>query len=145
MKLFFFGLSLYRKHKEQLNDLYSSPNTIRMIKLGRMRWTGHVVRMGERRGVCVVLWRNLREIVDMWRTQTLMGGFGGKSIHMAAYFPYSSCSESRCREIQLDNAQKFVQSSSSSISTLIRWNKIINLISMQTCTININFKVKNLT
>jgi hypothetical protein len=33
----------------QLHKLYSSPNIIRMIKLMRMRWAGHVARMGETR------------------------------------------------------------------------------------------------
>ena len=42
-------------HNEELNDLYSSPNSIWMIKPRRMRWEGHVVRMGERRGVYRVL------------------------------------------------------------------------------------------
>jgi len=32
---------------EELNDLYSSPNIVRVIKSRRMRWTGHVERMGE--------------------------------------------------------------------------------------------------
>jgi len=36
---------------EGLNDLCSSPNIVRVIKSIRMRWAGHVVRMGERRGV----------------------------------------------------------------------------------------------
>jgi hypothetical protein len=40
---------------EELNELYSSPNIFRMIKSRRMRWTGHVSRMGERRGVFRVL------------------------------------------------------------------------------------------
>jgi hypothetical protein len=35
--------------KEELHDLYSSPSIIRMIKLRRMRWMGHVARMGEKR------------------------------------------------------------------------------------------------
>ena len=35
-------------HNEELNDLYSSPNTIRVMKLRRMGWVGHVARMGER-------------------------------------------------------------------------------------------------
>jgi len=35
-------------HNEELNDLYSSPNIVLMIKSRRMRWAGHVVRMGER-------------------------------------------------------------------------------------------------
>jgi len=39
-----------RLHNEGLNDLYSSPNTVRVIKSRRMRWAGHVARMGEERG-----------------------------------------------------------------------------------------------
>jgi len=38
-------------HKEELNDLYSSPNIVQVIKLRRMRQAGHVVCMGESRGV----------------------------------------------------------------------------------------------
>jgi len=36
-------------HNEELNDPYSSSNTIRVIKSRRMRWLGHVARMRERR------------------------------------------------------------------------------------------------
>jgi hypothetical protein len=39
-----------RLHNEELNDLYSSPNIIRVIKSRRMRWLGHVACMGERKG-----------------------------------------------------------------------------------------------
>ena len=42
-------------HNEELNDLYCSPNIVRVIKLRRMRWTGYVARMGNRRGVFRVL------------------------------------------------------------------------------------------
>jgi len=42
-------------HNEELNDLYCSPNIVRVIKSKRMRWAGHVARMGERRGVYRVL------------------------------------------------------------------------------------------
>jgi len=44
-----------RMHNEELNDLYCSPNIVRVIKSRRMRWVGHVARMGEERGVCRVL------------------------------------------------------------------------------------------
>jgi len=44
-----------RLHSEELNDLYSSPNIVRVIKSRRMRWDGHVARMGEERGVSRVL------------------------------------------------------------------------------------------
>jgi hypothetical protein len=37
-------------HNEELNDLYTSSNIIRVIKSRRMRWVGHVARMGERTG-----------------------------------------------------------------------------------------------
>ena len=47
---------VWRKlHNEELNDLYCSPNTFRVIKSRRMRWTGHVARVGERSGLYMVL------------------------------------------------------------------------------------------
>jgi len=39
----------------KLNDLYSSPNIVRVIKMRRMRWAGHVARMGEERVLYRVL------------------------------------------------------------------------------------------
>ena len=44
-----------RLHNEELNYFYSSPNMVRVIKSRRMRWAGHVARMGEERGVHRVL------------------------------------------------------------------------------------------
>ena len=44
-----------RLHNEELNDLYSSPNIVRVIKSRRMKWAGHVARMGEEREVYRVL------------------------------------------------------------------------------------------
>jgi len=44
-----------RLHNEELNDLYSSPNIVRVIKSRRMRWAGRVARMGEERWVYRVL------------------------------------------------------------------------------------------
>ena len=44
-----------RLHNEELNDLYSSPNSVRVIKSRRMRWAGRVARMDEERGLYRVL------------------------------------------------------------------------------------------
>jgi len=44
-----------RLHNEEFNDLYCSPNIVRVIKSRRMRWAGHVARMGEESGVHRVL------------------------------------------------------------------------------------------
>jgi hypothetical protein len=49
-------------HNEELNDLYSSPNIVRVVKSERMSWTGHVARMGERTDFW---WGNLKER-DHW-------------------------------------------------------------------------------
>ena len=50
-------------HDEELNDLYASPNILRVIiKARRMRWVGHVECMGDRRDAYMVLvGENLRE------------------------------------------------------------------------------------
>jgi hypothetical protein len=42
-------------HNEELNDLYSSPNVIQVIKSKRMRWAGHVACVRDRRGAYRVL------------------------------------------------------------------------------------------
>jgi hypothetical protein len=42
-------------HNKELNDLYSSPNIVRVVRSGRMRWVGHVACVVERRGVYRVL------------------------------------------------------------------------------------------
>ena len=49
-------ISAQRKlHNEELSDLYSLPNIVHVVKSRRMRWAGHVARMGEERGVHRVL------------------------------------------------------------------------------------------
>ena len=48
-------------HHEELNDLYCSPNTVRLIKSRRMRWAGHVARMGVRKAYTGFWWGNLGE------------------------------------------------------------------------------------
>jgi len=55
-----------RLHNEELNELYPSPNIVRVIKLRRMRWAGHLARMGEERGCVGSWWGNGRE-GDHWR------------------------------------------------------------------------------
>jgi hypothetical protein len=47
---FFEESSVILLHNKELYALYSSPNIIRVIKSRRLRWAGHVARMGERRG-----------------------------------------------------------------------------------------------
>jgi len=54
-----------RLHNEELNDLYSSPNIVRVTKSRRMRWVGYVARMGEERVYIGSWWGNRRER-DHW-------------------------------------------------------------------------------
>ena len=62
-----------RLHNEELNDLYSSPNIVRVIKSRRIRWAGHVARMGEERGCIGSWWGNRRE-GDHWGDLSVDGG-----------------------------------------------------------------------
>jgi hypothetical protein len=48
-------VSCRKLHNDDLHDLYSSPNIVRVIKSRRMRWAGHVARMGERKGAYRIL------------------------------------------------------------------------------------------
>jgi hypothetical protein len=56
-----------RLHNEELNDLYLSPNIIRVIKSRRMRWAGHVARMGEKRGAYRILVGRPKEMRPLGR------------------------------------------------------------------------------
>jgi hypothetical protein len=80
-----FGLKMddvtrgWRKlHNEELHGLYSSPSIIRVIKARRMRWVGHVARMGEVRGAYNILvgrpeWRRpLRRLRCRWEDNIMM-------------------------------------------------------------------------
>jgi hypothetical protein len=60
-------------HDDELHDLYSSPNIVRVIKSRKMRWTGHVARMGEGRGAYRVLVGRLKAR-DHWEDL----GVGGR-------------------------------------------------------------------
>jgi len=55
-----------RMHNEELNDFYSSPNIVRVIKWRRMRWAGHVAHMGEERG-CIYLFIYCNWVVTLWQ------------------------------------------------------------------------------
>jgi hypothetical protein len=48
-------------HNEGLRDLYSSPSIIRIIKSSKMRWAGHVARMGKRGSLIGYWWKSQRE------------------------------------------------------------------------------------
>ena len=75
-----------RLHNEELNDLYASPNILRVIRSRRMSWAGHVAHMGEERGVYSVLvgkpegkrplWRPRRRWVDNIRMDLQEVGCG---------------------------------------------------------------------
>ena len=55
-------------HNEDLNDLYCSPNIVQVMKSRRMRWAGHVARVGEERGVYGVLVGKLEGKTPLERT-----------------------------------------------------------------------------
>jgi hypothetical protein len=59
-------------HNEELHNLYSSPSIIRLIKSRRMRWAGHVARMG-RRGMHIGYWWEIQKERDHWEHQDVSG------------------------------------------------------------------------
>jgi hypothetical protein len=81
-------------HNAELNDLYSLPNIVRVVKSRRMRWAGHMARMGEEIGVHRVLVgkpegkRPLGRPIRRWEDNIKMdveavGGGGGDWMELA--------------------------------------------------------------
>ena len=81
-------------HNEELRDLYSLPNIVQVVKSRRMRWAGHLARMGAERGVHRVLVRKpegkrlLRRPRRRWEDNIKMdlqevGGGGGECMELA--------------------------------------------------------------
>jgi len=65
---------LRRMHNEELNDMYPSPNILRVIKWRRMRWAGHVAYMGEEMVVYWVLVGKPEGRRPMWRPRRRWAG-----------------------------------------------------------------------
>jgi hypothetical protein len=63
---------LRKLHNEELHNLYSPPSIIRMSKSSRMRWEGHVARMGNRRVLIDNCWEIQKER-DHWEDQDVCG------------------------------------------------------------------------
>jgi hypothetical protein len=83
MLLYNKNLGEWRKpHNEDLHNLYSSPNIIRMIKSRRMRWAGHVAYMRAKRNAYRILvgkrplGRPRRRWVDNIKMDLRMGWYG---------------------------------------------------------------------
>jgi hypothetical protein len=66
-------------HNEELHNLYSSPSIIRIIKLRRMRWAGHVARMGSKRyAYRILVGRPRRRGVDNIKMDLREAGWDGR-------------------------------------------------------------------
>jgi hypothetical protein len=63
-----------KMHNDELHSLYYLPNIVRVIKSRRMRWAGHVARMGEGRGVYKVSGWKARREETIGKTYVQMGG-----------------------------------------------------------------------
>jgi hypothetical protein len=62
----------WREQDEELHDLCSSPSIIRIIKARRMRWAGHIARMGIR-GRSVGCWWESQKESGLWEGQDVGG------------------------------------------------------------------------
>jgi hypothetical protein len=67
-----------RLHNEELHNLYTSPNIIRVVKSRRMRWAGHVARMGNMRNAYSIPFGKSEAKRSLGRLENL--GIDGKII-----------------------------------------------------------------
>jgi hypothetical protein len=67
-----------KMHNGELHNLYSSPDIIRQIKSRRMRWAGHVARVGEGRNVYRGFWWESPKEKDHLKDQCVDGRMGSK-------------------------------------------------------------------
>jgi hypothetical protein len=67
-------------HSGELHNLYSSPDIIRQIKSRRMRWAGHVARMGGGGETCTGFWWESPKEKDQFEDQGVDGSMGSKWI-----------------------------------------------------------------
>jgi hypothetical protein len=63
----------YLNKPEELHNFYSSPNIIRIIKSRRMRWAGHVARIGEKRNTYIRYWWESQKERDHQEDQNVGG------------------------------------------------------------------------
>jgi hypothetical protein len=106
-------------HNEELHSLYSSPNIVRVIKSRRMRWAGHVARIGEGRDVCRVL-------VGRPEGKRLLGrprrsGCGGEQKISLLGIDHGSMSYCGCNETRLEANSQYrlgSQTPSNSIASI---------------------------
>jgi hypothetical protein len=64
-------------HIEEICDMYSSRNTIWLIRSRRVKWAEHVAGMGEKRNMCMVWWKNLKRPLGITRHRRERNRIGG--------------------------------------------------------------------
>jgi hypothetical protein len=86
-------------HNEELNNLYSSPNIVWVIKSRIMRWVGHVARVGERRDAYIVLMgkpeaEDFRHFFNTYKNKVLCGNHTchSASLSLSLSLSLSDCS-----------------------------------------------------